>query len=79
MAFQFPDPAVTTTVVNPETGITYQWKADPGKWVITTGEPEDDCLSTILTFIDGYIDYRILSTIVLTRWLLWSVVLSVLM
>lgn len=54
MAFQFPDPAVTTTVVNPETGITYQWKADPGKWVITTGEPEDDCLSTILTFIDGY-------------------------
>jgi hypothetical protein len=42
MAFQFPDPAVTTTVVNPETGITYQWKADPGKWVITTGEPEDD-------------------------------------
>lgn len=52
MAFQFPDPAVTTTVVNPETGITYQWKADPGKWVITTGEPEDDgCVSTTLTFV----------------------------
>ena len=35
-AFQFPDPAVETTVVNPITGSTYQWKEPPGKWVIVT-------------------------------------------
>jgi len=34
-AFQFPDPAVTQTVVNPITGSTYQWKEPPGKWVVT--------------------------------------------
>ena len=33
-AFQFPDPAVQDLVVNPVTGSTYRWKADPGKWVI---------------------------------------------
>jgi len=34
-AFQFPDPLVQQTVKNPITGSTYQWKADPGKWVMT--------------------------------------------
>ena len=35
-AFQFPDPATgQTTVVNPITGSTYQWKELPGKWVVT--------------------------------------------
>ena len=34
-AFQFPDPAVQQTVVNPITGSTYQWKEPPGKWVVT--------------------------------------------
>jgi len=34
-AFQFPDPAVQQTVINPITGSTYQWKNDPGKWVVT--------------------------------------------
>ena len=34
-AFQFPDPAVQTTVTNPITGSTYQWKEPPGKWVVT--------------------------------------------
>ena len=33
-AFQFPDPAVEQTVVNPIPGSTYQWKEDPGKWVV---------------------------------------------
>lgn len=33
-AFQFPDPAEQQTVVNPITGSTYQWKEDPGKWVV---------------------------------------------
>ena len=35
-AFQFPDPTVEQTVVNPITGSTYQWKEPPGKWVVTT-------------------------------------------
>ena len=34
-AFQFPDPAVQTTVKNPITGSTYQWQDPPGKWVVT--------------------------------------------
>ena len=34
-AFQFPDPALETTVTNPITGSTYQWKEPPGKWVVT--------------------------------------------
>ena len=34
-AFQFPDPALQTTVTNPVTGSTYQWKEPPGKWVVT--------------------------------------------
>jgi hypothetical protein len=33
-AFQFPDPTVNSTVVNPITGSTYQWKEPPGKWVL---------------------------------------------
>ena len=34
-AFTFPDPTIETTVTNPITGSIYQWKEDPGKWVIT--------------------------------------------
>ena len=37
MAFNFPDPAVSTTATNPVTGAQYQWRADPGKWVLTGG------------------------------------------
>jgi len=37
MPFNFPDPAVSTTATNPVTGAKYQWKADPGKWVLTGG------------------------------------------
>jgi len=33
-AFQFPDPTVNTTVINPITGSTYQWKEPPGKWIL---------------------------------------------
>ena len=36
-AFQFPDPAVEQSVVNPTTGTKYKWKANPGKWVIESG------------------------------------------
>ena len=40
MPFNFPDPAVSTTATNPVTGAKYQWKADPGKWVLTGGPAE---------------------------------------
>jgi hypothetical protein len=40
MPFNFPDPAVSTTATNPVTGATYQWKDDPGKWVLTGGAAE---------------------------------------
>ncbi len=40
MPFNFPDPAVSTTATNPVTGANYQWKADPGKWVLTGGPAE---------------------------------------
>jgi hypothetical protein len=39
-AFQFPDPASEQTVTNPSTGSTYEWKADPGKWVLVTSAGE---------------------------------------
>tara|TARA_R110002050_G_scaffold1968_8_gene12217 strand:+ start:3333 stop:4199 length:867 start_codon:yes stop_codon:yes gene_type:complete len=35
-AFQFPDPTDTNTVTNEETGATYTWVADPGKWVLAS-------------------------------------------
>ena len=34
-AFQFPDPNLEKTVVNPLTGSTYQWLDPPGKWVLS--------------------------------------------
>ena len=39
-AFQFPDPTVQQTVLNPITGSTYQWKEPPGKWVVTVSMRE---------------------------------------
>ena len=39
-AFQFPDPTVQQTIVNPITGSTYQWKEPPGKWVVTVSMRE---------------------------------------
>ena len=67
MAFQFPDPSVATTVVNQETGIIYQWQADPGKWVIAVNDLERYCVeqtsSTLEFNVDGqlefYTDYEI--------------------
>ena len=48
MAFIFPNPALEQTVTNPETGITYTWLEDPGKWIIqVTGEIANDGLELI--------------------------------
>ena len=56
MAFQFPDPSVATTVINQDTGITYQWQADPGKWVIAIDLLDKFCAlwttSTLLEVVD---------------------------
>ena len=40
-AFQFPDPAVEQSVINPSTGSTYIWKASPGKWVVQSNRNSD--------------------------------------
>ena len=40
-AFQFPDPALEQTVVNPNTGITYVWKENPGKWIVQNNHNND--------------------------------------
>ncbi|MHA2404268.1 MAG: hypothetical protein ACXADH_14820 [Candidatus Kariarchaeaceae archaeon] len=50
MPFNFPDPAVATTVTNPVTGAKYQWKADPGKWVLTGG-PEVSTPSVVIQLL----------------------------
>jgi len=39
-AFQFPDPVLQQSVANPSTGSTYEWKADPGKWVLVSSAGE---------------------------------------
>ena len=67
MAFQFPDPAVATTVVNEATGITYQWQDPPGKWVIAAKDLHTYCVvqqtSTLETNADSeaefYTDFEI--------------------
>jgi hypothetical protein len=54
MAFIFPNPALEQTVTNPETGITYTWLEDPGKWIIeTTGEASDGLAEEILARQEG--------------------------
>ena len=40
MAFQFPDPNVQDTVINPITGSEYVWIDPPGKWVIKASSSE---------------------------------------
>ena len=61
MAFQFPDPSVATTVVNQDTGITYQWQDPPGKWVIAVETLDTYCVeqqtSTLETNADGQVEF----------------------
>ena len=54
-AFQFPDPTVTQTVTNEETGTKYVWKENPGKWVVenssngSSSQPSNSTLPYQLT------------------------------
>ena len=58
MSFTFPDPSVTTTATNPDTGITYQY-AD-GMWTPVSTDAEQagvDAINTRLTDAEN-INYR---------------------
>ena len=46
MAFTFPDPSVSTTATNPETGITYEY-AD-GMWTPVSQDAEKDELTPLI-------------------------------
>ena len=46
MAFTFPDPSVTTTATNPETGITYEY-AD-GMWTPVSEDAEQTTVSQLI-------------------------------
>ena len=46
MAFTFPDPSVSTTATNPETGITYEY-AD-GMWTPVSDDAEQDTVSQLI-------------------------------
>jgi hypothetical protein len=46
MSFIFPDPSVSTTATNPETGITYEY-AD-GMWTPVSTDAEQDTVSQII-------------------------------
>ena len=52
MAFNFPDPTLQQTVTNDETGVTYQWKEPPGKWVVVTRPVEDSGVEDLSNRVD---------------------------
>ena len=46
MAFTFPDPSVSTTATNPETGVTYQY-AD-GMWTPVSDDAEQTAVTQLI-------------------------------
>ena len=46
MAFTFPDPSVTTTATNPETGITYEYV--DGMWTPVSEDAEQDAVTQLI-------------------------------
>ena len=51
MSFKFPDPSVSTTATNPETGITYEY-AD-GMWSPVSADAEKVDLETLKQRVSG--------------------------
>ena len=51
MSFTFPDPSVSTTATNPETGITYEY-AD-GMWTPVSADAEKVDLETLKQRVSG--------------------------
>ena len=65
MAFTFPDPSVSTTATNPETGITYQY-AD-GMWTPVSEDAEQSALIELSEEVDDIQDLDVASAISLLQ------------
>ena len=65
MAFAFPDPNVSPTVTNPETGITYQY-AD-GMWTPVSEDAEQTALTTLEGEVDDLQDLDITNALSLLQ------------
>ena len=65
MAFTFPDPSVTTTATNPETGITYEY-AD-GMWTPVSEDAEQSALLQLSDEVDDIQDLDVESAISLLQ------------
>ena len=65
MAFTFPDPSVSTTATNPETGITYQY-AD-GMWTPVSEDAEQTALLELSEEVDDIQDLDVASAISLLQ------------
>ena len=65
MAFTFPDPSVSTTATNPETGITYQY-AD-GMWTPVSEDAEQRALIELSEEVDDIQDLDVASAISLLQ------------
>ena len=57
MAFTFPDPSVSTTATNPETGVTYQY-AD-GMWTPVSEDAEQAALSDLAEDLEDIQDLEL--------------------
>ena len=65
MAFTFPDPSVSTTATNPETGITYQY-AD-GMWAPVSEDAEQAALLQLSDEVEDIQDLDVESAISLLQ------------
>ena len=65
MAFTFPDPSVSNTATNPETGITYQY-AD-GMWTPVSEDAEQTALIELSEELDDIQDLDVASAISLLQ------------
>ena len=65
MAFTFPDPSVSTTATNPETGITYQY-AD-GMWTPVSEDAEQTALLELSEDLEDIQDLDVESAISLLQ------------
>ena len=61
MAFTFPDPSVTTTATNPETGVTYEY-AD-GMWTPVSDADNKQDIEIAALQLNETIDRRLLSNL----------------
>ena len=65
MAFTFPDPNITTTATNPETGITYEY-AD-GMWTPVSDDAQQIDFSQLVEEVEDIQDLDVQSAISLLQ------------